>query len=470
MSCYFTLRTINTNDIGNYFPSRWLTGDNILYANFTREKNGVGFFEIITSACTKEPYDIFWVVNEDNGSIALDFIVEVWLRPDAFGYRTTVPILFGTYLWRYSRVEELNDRRTRYTFMGVEINDLLSRVLVPPEGPQPPLVATTDPDPIWPWAMPAAEFFTGDGVSPSDTVRAMEQIVNHVAAITPEPFQMFTIPAVNPTGQGGIPDHPFSLRYDNMLRVLQDMSGTTWYDWYNNITLTTTPVDFNIDWNPDSYTATLNFYPGGLGTDRSVGNSGGVPSVILTPLYDNVTQPVSIADRRNEVTEIIIAGQGNDVSREIIRQRDPVRSMQSQYNVRQHFNTRKTPVFPGGIQDIRQDANLLLRDLGYRNDTTTIPKFNSNTVPILDYQLGDIVTVLYGGVRINKQVTKMDLKIFNHASGKSGGARGAHMQLELGLSSLDGSEFEGKKTWRDVLDLIWERQNKLEEDANQSSE
>lgn len=466
----------------------WIPNNAWLYVNIVKAVNTVGFFEGIIQIDGKSPglndiFDVQPVAGQPDTS-KLDWLLEVFRQPSSFNGRTSTMTLYATFLIRYTRTEQLNDGRPRVTVIGRELTDLLDRTLIYPDVVTVPEVVTTQPGSeaaatlVWnatPWVPTAQENFTGAAVG--DTKEQMEECVQQCSLSVPALFDPIFLTTPVPAAGGGIVDHPISYRNKKLLSALQELSSASWYAWFWGLddgagNPAGLPVDFDVvvdPVNPNVQTLPLQFqtFVGGRGTDRRLGNPGGLNPVILSSNYDNVTLPVSISDRRSEITRVIVGGEGTGVDRESIIVQNDIHSSapHSPFNIVEKFvGANNIPAFPAGITEAVKAGWAVLRSGGYRQDMTLKPRQNgSGYIFGIDYFLGDLVNIFFIGEQQDRQVQKVDIKLFNHPANKTGGSIGSHEQVTVELGTLDGRKTDGLKNFQRIFEILAERQEQLEE-------
>lgn len=439
----------------------WIPPEAFLFFEYERKLNDVGSAQAILSTRRFRRFnDIFHVRSGGN----LDAILEVWYQPPKIPGLPVIPIrLDAQFLLRYRRFEHIVTGLPRQTIILKDPKHLLLRPLIYPDNCLPEIVddnpaslaAATD---IWvnnnpnPPCFPAVENFTGNA-SPSSTSEQMNALVAHCATNSPIPFGPVAIPAPIP---GGIPDHLISFRYESsLMESLQKMSASSWYAWRNGQLGTTEPVDFdfvplagnpNIPW-------TFTTFPGGRGTDRRIGNPAGNVPLVFSPDRDNVIQPVTLTDRTEEVNRVVVAGQGSGLTRQLLAIQD-VNISDSPWNYIERFENAskiRDLTAVGGVEEAVTVGEKALRESGERREITFIARPTVGAQYVRDFDLGDLVTVDFGGDIDERQISLVKIQLFSDRA----------INREIESTELDGRRFSGSSELERLLSLVEENENRI---------
>lgn len=217
------------------------------------------------------------------------------------------------------------------------------------------------------------------------------------------PGLIMTVPGVS-AGGAGIWEGDTA--YRNLLEVLQELSD---WSWENG----TTGFDFSVQ--PNGYSGAEFFvHTGGLGVDRSLGN-GVNREVLFTAEQGNLKDIWFSRARSEEINRIYALGDGDAAARDI--------------EVVQDLNT--TPVGLGGLGTDSSSWNLIeaarsapsntagaqLRSYGENelaknsapSTAVFVPRNQLGAVYGVDYELGDTVTVIHEGERVDIRITGVEI-------------------------------------------------------------
>jgi len=449
-------------------PIAWIPPEAWLFFEYERKLNDVGSAQgILSTRRFTQLNDIFHVRTGGN----LDAILEVWYQPPKIPGLPVVPIrLDAQYLLRYRRFEHLVNGKPRQTAILKDPKHLLLRPIIYPDDCLPVMVDDTAASlaaaiDIWvnnnpnPPCFPAVEDFTGN-VSPSSTSEQMEAVVTHCATNSPIPFGPILIA---PPIVGGIPDHLISLRYeDSLLEALQRMSASSWYAWRHGQLGTLEPVDFDLIFSTTNpfIPWTFTTFPGGRGTDRRINNPAGNVPLVFSPERDNVIQPVTITDRTEEFTRAIVAGQGSGLTRQLLALNNSTIA-DSPWNYIERFeNASKIEdlTVVGGVEEAVVVGQRALRERGERREITFIARPTQGAQYGRDFDLGDLVSVDFGGDFDERQITNVLIQMFSDQA----------LNVEIETTELDGRRFNGSSELERLLQLIEsaeERIGYLEQDG-----
>lgn len=424
-------------------PLAWIPPDSWLYFEYTLRVNDVSRFEGITSMTINPQLREF--LDPENGAY-LDAIIEVWRRPRQVSGKITSSedfVLEGEFLLRYVREELLNDGRSRLTIIARSPVHLLARGVImpgisgvldlPPQGEQ-------VSDFGWPWALPISnDVFDGRPIIPAppqSTSEMMWAMVTWIKNVCNSTALGEVDPGALAPAVAGLRSHPVEERYKNLLDALQRASAMSWFAWYHGLPtappLTTEGVDFDVVRSATLGPGFWDFitYPGGRGTDRTIGSTVTTP-VILTPKLNNVVQPVEVLDRLDEKTRIIVAGDGQDASREVIRVQNITDDAGSIWNRNdEYIDSRRIDPFAAGIPTAVLDAYWRLRDKGKRRDHSIIFRQTDQVRYGVDFFLGDLMTIRkFSGDTVDMQMRQIEVRVSSTTN--------ETIEVEFGL--LDGS-------------------------------
>ncbi len=182
--------------------------------------------------------------------------------------------------------------------------------------------------------------------------------------------------------------------YRNLLEVLQEIAlvGGGDFDLVG-----TGGATFEFRW-----------YNGQLGSDRTVGNIGGLAPVIFSLAHGNMAQPRYTLDRLDEVNAVYVGGQGEGATRTVEPRVDAVAMAASTWNRREAFRDARNEDAVGGLQS-KGDAYLAEQQA--RQSLT----FDVLQVPAClygkHYFLGDLVTARFGTVEVDKKVIQVTVNV-----------------------------------------------------------
>jgi len=149
--------------------------------------------------------------------------------------------------------------------------------------------------------------------------------------------------------------------------------------------------------------ATFEFrwYDGQLGTDRS-------STVIFALERGNMAEPELCVDRLNEVTAVLVGGQGSESDRETLWRTDAARIAESTWNRREQFiNDSNEPVI-AGLQD---KGDVALEAGRPKNPLTFKPLQTPACLYGLHYFLGDLVMARFLTVETKKKMVEVRFTI-----------------------------------------------------------
>lgn len=325
---------------------------------FSRVLNGVGVF------AATFPSDPDW-----SSIFTLDALIDIERTSPLTGFLQTEE----TYLTRLThRFREGNQER--FVVGGLSLNHLLARRIVDP-----------DDDPL-----AAGGYSTKAG--PADDVLtdyADEQC--GASASTARQFPNFTIAASTSVGSSV----GRRLRYENLLEVFQDICNQT-------------NVDFQIARLTDSLLR-LTVIPIGQDRRRSR-NYPGAPFVELNPIRGNLSDPSLLFDRKKEQNFVYALGQGPGESRIVSKQQgfgifdSPYNRIEFSYDVRSAERGDSTTLVTG--------ARAALYEKQAQQEFTFKP---TGTEPgasyRLDYDIGDLLTVVWDDVEIELRVREVEITL-----------------------------------------------------------
>ena len=391
------------------------------------------------------------------GEGALDGIIDVFYQPSIIPNRPVIaPFRLHQFLLRYHRTERLVDGKKRTTLIGRSRNHLLTRALVPPPGDLPleievgdqAQVDAVDTAYVTATGVPVVtdDYFRQNGL-PTEVV--MSNVFNR--ALTANPTALAAVTNSIAPGANGLLDHALQLRYENsLLLVLKRMSDATAYAVAKGFT--TRPfVDFSL--RPTGTASwELITHPNGLGLDRRLTNTDGNDPVVLAAEKNNLTQPVSIVDRIDEVTDAYVAGSGSKAARDIVRIIEPDRIADSPWNRNSRFlGNSKLGDFAteNGVPQAYEWGISQLSERGMRRDITAVVQ-QTNTLRLGgEIGLGDQVNVSFDGDLVDRQISRIDVSYTN-----TGGESVGIDLVQLDLRKEAQSAFESLITLVDEGDDV----------------
>lgn len=437
----------------------WIPPEAWIYFGYTRRVNDMGRFEGGISLVQYPQFNQYFDV-EPGGH--LDAILEVWRSVD---FSPAQFYLEQQFFCRYRRNEYLNDGRLRMTCIGRTIEYLLSSCNVYPDNVNPPNLPQEGDEPAdfyaaFPWPLPAIPNFTGVPLTAvgSDTADKMAALVEWSQISNPIALVNVTIPAAP---AGGIPAHYLAERNTNLLKSLQDASAASWFASFNG--LSGTGADQGCDFRLTPAVAapylpwTFDVRVGQWGTDHRASSAS---PVIFSPEKNNMLQPVSLTDRLEEKTAVIVGGDGQDAARNILIVVDNARIADSIYNKREMYaDSRKIDAFaavppPRGIEQATEFGQANLKEHGIRRQNTFIAIQQPGCQYGVDYNLGDLVTSQFLDSN-DYQIRQVEINYSN-----SGGET---VTVEFG--SLDGTFSKGNDLYQQMMSLIKDIQTEATDEA-----
>ncbi len=303
----------------------------------------------------------------------LDGIIEI-KRVD-LAASPTIPI-YTEFQGFHRDEEQKTDERGLATFrsIGVGFNDFLARRNI--------------------------EFRTGtSGASKSgngETV--MKEYVNENAgpgvAVPPRiesaPFPGFTVAATAGGGSAWEGDRAFK----RLIDVAKEIGEAT-------------DVDFQVIEGATPYTFIFTAKARPLGEDRSEGNTAGNPPVVFSLNYGNMSNPTYTLSRRGEKNRIIVLGQGQPGSREVISRSSsaindsPLNLIESVRNANQEEDTAGLNVVGDAALEVLQARETFAFQVIQQNSS----RYGRN------YFLGDIVTARYKLIQRDLQIVGVNIVV-----------------------------------------------------------
>lgn len=147
-----------------------------------------------------------------------------------------------------------------------------------------------------------------------------------------------------------------------------------------------------------------------LGTDRRQGNPEMNPPVIFSTAYGNMERPQYIEDYLDEITAIYVGGQGEGEVRTIYELEEAARIAASPWNRREVFIDARDAVEETTLHG---RALKLLQARGPIIDLTFSPIETEASKYGRDWNLGDLVTAIYQGVRRDYRIETIMVSVDN---------------------------------------------------------
>ncbi len=146
-----------------------------------------------------------------------------------------------------------------------------------------------------------------------------------------------------------------------------------------------------------------------VGLDPATGlNAAGNPPVVFALDFDNMISPIYSDNRRSERNAIIVLGQGIESDRVVIERSTPTDIDDSPWNRREVTRQANNESLVAGLNAIGDE---LLDQLERRQNLD----FTVMQIPALlygrDYFLGDLVTIRYQTVELNRQIIGVNITV-----------------------------------------------------------
>ena len=332
---------------------------------FTRKVNGVGNHRIDLSGASPHA-----------ATFVLDGQVEVWRRDQAQGiawyqeyegfHRT--PVWFTT--------AEGDDR---FNGLGVTYEDLLARrvILYPKDSAGAAKTGVGET---------VIKAYVNENAGPGATFPPRSV----VSGVTPG----MTIQAdlgAGATWQG-------DRAYENLLDVVREIANVT-------------GVDFRV---VGVGPALFQFRAGDLATDRTVTglvpgtglNGAGNPPIVFALGFGNMIAPTYSLDRREEINVVLITGQGMTDDRTIIERTDAAAIVASPWNRHEAIKNGNQEDTLAGLQ---ATGDAMLEVLSARQTLDMKVVQTPASLYGRDYFLGDLVTIQYKTVAVNRQIQEVHI-------------------------------------------------------------
>lgn len=297
--------------------------------------------------------------------VGLDYRVEVYKRfPGIVGWHLVYEGLHRT--WDFQADTDGGEMFTSY---GSGLNTLLSRRIIA-------AYATTA---------------GADKSGPAETVIKEYVDENAGPGAGDRAFVGFEVQTDGGTGN----DWEGSRAWQNLLEVCQDIANAG-------------GGDFQIK-SSDTGPATVRFrwYPGQLGYDRTLGNSGGLDPVIFSLERNNMLTPVLSLNHGSEFNVVYVLGQGEGVTRSVVIASNPDSIAYSPWNLIEVARQATGEDTADGLETV--GAEELVDGLARQSTTFEAAQTPDCTLHV-DYHLGDIVTALYHQ-RVDKKITKTTIDV-----------------------------------------------------------
>jgi hypothetical protein len=145
------------------------------------------------------------------------------------------------------------------------------------------------------------------------------------------------------------------------------------------------------------------------GLDPATGlNGAGNPPVIFSLPQGNMEIPLYSNDRRDEVTSVIVLGQGQEADRLLVERTDAAAIAESTWNRIERPRQGNTEDAVAGLNSIGDEA---LESLQAKE----VFRFNGLQIPATlygrDYFLGDLVTARYNDIERNKKIVGVQISV-----------------------------------------------------------
>lgn len=306
----------------------------------------------------------------------LDLIIDVQRTSPITGSLITEE----TYLAR--RFQRFRDgNRERYAFGAVSLNHLIARRIIDPSDD----------------VLEAGGYSTKAGAADAVLYEYCSQQMAGAGVTTTRAFPNFSVAGV----LGTFPAVGQRLRYDNLLKVCQDISKPINMDF--QITRTSgINMQMNIGQLTVNRTKTANFPL--------------APFVLLTPQRGNLTDPSLVRDYSSEQNYVYMQGKGQGANRSVYQAGDGGSVSLSPYN-RIEFAADARTTEKGDTLGLITDAAAALKD----NQAIVTFDFESlGTEPgnqyRNDWDVGDRVTAMWEDDTVDVRITAVDIQI--NASGE----------------------------------------------------
>ena len=302
---------------------------------------------------------------------ALDAQIEVWRADPA---QSIAWYADSEFLHRSTTRERLVSGEHRFTSAGRGYNDLLGRRIIAAAagsaGAEKAGVAET-----------VAKEYVDEQAGPGAGVRALYG---------------FTVQADAAQGNS----ITFKRARRNLLEVLQEIALVGGGDF---AVVGTGAAAFAFRW-----------YDGQLGTDRTVGNSGGNPSVIFAVEFGNMGQPRYALSRLDEVNAVYVGGQGEGATRTVNERTDAAAIAASPWNRREAFRDARNESAAAGL-NARGDEELESAQAkeSFSFEVLQVPSCLYGK----HYFLGDLVTGRFGTVQVDKKVLQVTVNVAAQGQG-----------------------------------------------------
>lgn len=296
--------------------------------------------------------------------IGLDYQVEVWKRATGLNAWTLVyEGLHRTWVWQSdSSGDEV------FTSYGSGYNSLLSRRII------------------------AAYAGTAKSSKSGKAETVIKEYVNEnaaVGAVADRVIQGLTAQANSSRGNNWCGGRSWR----NLLEVCQDIAYAGDGDF--NI-VGTGPATFEFRW-----------YPGQLGSDRTLGNTAGNDPVIFSLQRNNMIIPVLSVNHGQEFNYVYVLGQGEGTDRQVVAISNTNSATQSPWNRVEIARQATNETTVNGLATV--GAEELMNGLASQSVT-----FDAAQTPEcafgVHYNLGDIITALYHQ-RVDKKITKVTVSV-----------------------------------------------------------
>lgn len=152
------------------------------------------------------------------------------------------------------------------------------------------------------------------------------------------------------------------------------------------------------------------------GTDRRVGNSGGNPPTIFDVSLNNMLIPILSKKGTDEVNHVYVGGTGQGANRVIQEEKNAAAEAVSPWNRAEAFVDARNETTANGLTT-RGQAYLA------NNEATNELTFNIQQTFgsrwIRDYNLGDIITAIYGAFTFTKKINKISVVVSSGTTGQA---------------------------------------------------
>jgi hypothetical protein len=247
----------------------------------------------------------------------------------------------------------------------------------------------------------AGSAYTNKGPAPADDIMKAFVFENAGAgAIAPPRRNLPTSSAIFPgfgvaANASAGPLWEGQRSWKNLLEVVQEIALASHVDFDVVIdTALALPIEFRT------------YYPQ-IGVDRSVDNAANNPPIIFAPEFGNLTTPNYTDSRTEEVTAVLVVGEGESSSRASL-ERVSAAAAESPFNRIELVRDARNET---GDEALEQIALAELEKLGRQQALTFRVLQTDATVYGRDYNVGDTITARFKNIQMNKRIVGVQVNV-----------------------------------------------------------